>query len=109
MELWIRSQDKYTLIKVENITIVDGTGIKKAIEESLFGAFAKLEQVKELKDGWYINANETILGTYETKERALEVLDDIQNMLRFFKGEGFTGEGLISVENNLGIYQMPKE
>lgn len=86
MELWIRSQPKGWLGKVENL------------------------RKMRTAEGWNIIANDnTYIGTYNTKERALEVLDDIQNMLRFFKAEGFTGEGLISIENNLAIYQMPKE
>lgn len=63
MNLWVRSQDKRILQKVDNI---------------------------------YLNANydnrrictndsrdyESDLGTYKTKERALEVLDEIQNILK---------------------------
>lgn len=92
MELWIRSQDKEGLIKV-NMGIMywkDTDNRNCVVNKDNATGISKL-------------------GTYKTKERALEVLDDIQNMLRFFKGEGFTGEGLISIENNLGIYQMPKE
>ena len=86
MELWIRSQDKERLTKATDLRIY------KALDEEV----------------WVIEDCDD-LGYYKTKERAIEVLGDIQNMLRFFKGEGFTGEGLISIENNLGIYQMPKE
>ena len=58
MELWIRSQDKEMLAKTNRIDI-DTNG--KTI---------------------VINGFETIIGKYETKERALEVLDEIQNILK---------------------------
>lgn len=56
MELWIRSQNKGALIKVEMLGNTDGT-IKS-----------------------YLGNNQTVLGTYKSNERALEVLDEIQNM-----------------------------
>lgn len=61
MELWIRSQDKNSLIKANNI-------YSDVLPE----------------DGYYKIFNmpdEDILGKYLTKERALEVLDEIQNLL----------------------------
>jgi hypothetical protein len=59
MELWIRSQDKTFLKKVNTIGIVEG------------------------QDFCFISENITTdLGKYKTKERALEVLDEIQNILK---------------------------
>jgi hypothetical protein len=59
MELWIRSQDKEKLLKVNDI----------AIEMNMiYGYFDK-------------NTEYEHLGTYATKERALEVLDEIQSLL----------------------------
>ena len=58
MQLWIRSQDKYTLMKIEEI------------------------QICENPDGtWFMNAG-LVLGKYKSKERALELLDEIQNILK---------------------------
>ena len=58
MELWIRSKQKCMLIKVENLRIMRTT------------------------EGWNIIANDNnYIGTYKTKERALEVLDEIQKIL----------------------------
>lgn len=61
MDLWIRSQDKTTLIKSYEIYV------------SEYG-----------KDSYVIRAKRTshILGAYKTIERALEVLDEIQNLLK---------------------------
>lgn len=58
MELWIRSQDKIFLRKVNTIGIVEG------------------------RDFWGIEDNFRVsFGEYETKERALEVLDEIQRII----------------------------
>ena len=58
MNLWIRSQDKTTLEKVQSLKICenpDGT--------------------------WFFNSG-LILGEYKTKERAFEVLDEIMELLK---------------------------
>lgn len=57
MELWVRSQNKGALIKVEMLGNTDG------IIHS------------------YSGVNKTILGKYKSDERAIEVLDEIQNIL----------------------------
>ena len=60
MELWIRSQDKENLLKVNEIHL----GLNKEYVNS------------------NIVVNDWIVGRYETKKRALEVLDEIQNILQ---------------------------
>lgn len=60
MELWVRSQDKLTLSKIINFKIESRQIIGNTKE-----------------DNWDI-----YLGTYKTKERALEVLDEIQDILK---------------------------
>ena len=93
MELWIRSQDRKKLIKVDEV---------------------KIETVKE--GNTFIYSHATDLGTYETKERALEVLDEIQNML--YISISFTNEPYHNADirvktemlcNMVKVYQMPKE
>ena len=73
MELWIRSQNKADLIKVEMLGQIDG-----------------------VITAYYVNGN-CELGTYKTKERALEVLDEIQNILIDYS------------KMTRVVYQMPKE
>jgi hypothetical protein len=63
MNLWIRSQNKKTLSIIKHIQYVEFDG-----EYSLVG----------YADDY---ADDFDLGIYKTKERALEVLDDIQNIL----------------------------
>ena len=65
MELWIRSQDKEALRKVNC---------------SLY----LREDLSDYANGevWFIVSSGDKLGEYATKERALEVLDEIQNLLK---------------------------
>ena len=58
MELWVRSQDRIKLIKVDEV---------------------KIETVKG--GNTFIYSHATDLGTYKTKERALKVLDEIQKII----------------------------
>ena len=73
MNLWIRSQDRTFLRKVNTIGIVEG------------------------RDFWSIDENLTVsFGKYKTKERAIEVLDEIQSYLM-----GDTPQS--------NVYNMPKD
>lgn len=72
MDLWIRSQDKERLVKVEYLEYF----YKKV-------HYANEEKPREEHHniGTYIsNEQFIILGEYKTKERALEVLDEIQKL-----------------------------
>ena len=81
MNLWIRSQDGTILIKVDNLLIDD--------------------------DNFHIYTHNHInnmqmtytLGRYKTKERALEVLDEIQKI--FYNNQKYI--------NDVVVYQMPIE
>lgn len=69
MELWVRSQDKMNLVKIRQISL-NYQNNKQIIAN----------YIPEL----YENSGEyyELLGTYETKERAIEVLDEIENILK---------------------------
>ncbi len=77
MELWVRSQDKRILMKVDNI-FLDANYDNKRIST--------------------YDGDNTELGTYKTKKRALEVLDEIQKLLK-------TAE--INYCFNVMVYEMP--
>ena len=79
MELWIRSQDKKRLVKVDYVYIEPTYGL-------------------EICCGSYHCLNQNI-GTYTTNERALEVLDEIEDLMRSL------------CDSNLKMirYEMPKE
>ena len=106
MELWIRSQDKEKLLKVDEMHL----GLNKQYVES------------------NIWVNNFIVGEYTTKERALEVLDEIQKIwcppTNFIvsqhidfdnNGEGLIGCNVLKEEpkieriSDVIVYQMPKE
>lgn len=63
MDLWIRSQNRALLEKAETIKI------------------AHYIKNKKLTNTIVVN-NDYIFGEYESKERALEVLDEIQEILK---------------------------
>lgn len=110
MNLWIRSQDKEDLVNNPLRIYYD----------------CNYEGVHKVVANTY---DETIyLGTYKTKERALEILNEIQNILNpliIFKNCEITKEELdnaikehaimingdsSSVEQlNVCVYEMPKE
>ena len=89
MELWIRSQDKTFLKKVNTIGIVEG------------------------QDFCFISENITTdLGKYKTKERALEVLDEIQeNIVKQGQVIILTDERGIPNGSKFFsyVYEMPEE
>lgn len=97
MKLWIRSQDRTFLRKVNTIGIVEG------------------------RDFWSIDENLTVsFGKYKTKERALEVLDEIEERIMLINTINIAKDrdSLIAYKNALteekikGLgypYQMPKE
>ena len=81
--MWIRSQDKKTLVKADKLII----------------GYDKNEKVYEIHNVY------DSLGIYKSKERALEVLDEIQEKIINFEF-GEANECLIS---NEVVYQMPEE
>ena len=79
--MWVRSQDKKTLVKVDKLIIAYDTD-------------EKIYEIHNVYDS---------LGTYNTKERAIEVLDEIQTWIEIYE----------AIKNNLFsghvVYKMPKE
>lgn len=99
MELWVRSQDRESLVKVDNLYVSVGNYICYYVEKG-----------KEVPNTYYRSSGE--LGRYATKERALEVLDEIQNFIENRNKIKITQEinGIISeTEEPKKVYEMPKE
>lgn len=123
MKLWIRSQDKEILCKCDDIAYRE---LNKGNDNecSIVGYFNKNDDYEQL-------------GIYKSKERALEVLDEIQNLMKsqyivefddnnnpreqleltkWYKDK-YTGEfipqpGFIKIKpinSNTLVYEMPKE
>lgn len=86
MDLWIRSQDKMNLVQIKQINI-NYQNNKQVIANYIPETYENAGEYYEL------------LGTYKTKERALEVLDEIEDLMR----------SLNSSDLKIIIYEMPKE
>lgn len=85
MELWIRSQDKTNLIRVEHLALTNN------------------KTITGMSTNWDYD-----LGTYTTKERALEVLDEIQNILKpkiIYNCNGTINQ----LYDYTKVYEMPQE
>lgn len=87
MNLWVRSQDKNKLVPIN-----DELYIPNSRTGEDFGIFYK----------------DKMLGYYKTKERALEVLDEIQNKINLINLGYDFGSPMIDLKNPTYIYQMPE-
>lgn len=91
--MWIRSQDKKTLVKADKLII----------------GYDKDEKVYEIHNVY------DSLGIYKSKERALEVLDEIENKIMMNKViEIFSNLGDMAQANRENytytpIYQIPSK
>ena len=94
MELWVRSQDRERICRVNKLYI-KGVGIYSNCDN--------------------YNDDYDYLGLYKTKERALEVLDEIQKYVtNEFKINGNIQEADVSIKARIlskmvDVYQMPGE
>lgn len=87
--MWIRSQDKELLKNVNSIEIIEFDGEKYTTIQG---------------DGWH-------LGVYSTKEKALKVLDEIQNAIEdtgFYRIDNI-GHGTYAFSKGVLVYQMPQD
>lgn len=102
MNLWVRSQDKTIFQKVDNLLISDGDN-----EEGTFNIYTNSLPVQN------------VLGKYKTKERAIEVLDEIEERIMLINTINIAKDrdSLIACKNVLteekikGLnypYQMPE-
>lgn len=117
MELWIRSQDKKDLVKVNSLWIMDN---------QIWMEVPFYENHKKL--GLTLSGHNHKLAEYETEERALEVLTEIQNILKpkyildassikpdgdFYKENGMIFQNYDAnakiEELSTFVYQMPED
>lgn len=82
--MWVRSQDRKTLCNAEIISIFKGTN-----DYQFYG------------DGSHFE--DTILGTYSTEQRTIEVLDEIQTTLIKVLKDADNRHEIV------WVYEMPKE
>ena len=103
MNLWIRSTSKTNLLQARFLTIMEGKTFYKKNEWEYEGY--TICNVA-------LNGNYELLGTYKTKERAIEVLDEIQDKMlngAFAKKINGLGEELDLIPNQILIYNMPED
>ena len=98
MDLWIRSQDRESLTKVSDVEYT----------------YKKGDLYTDVRGKHYIGTyydNFKILGEYKSKERALEVLDEIQAILSPKLKTTLTKDGLNVevIDKNYDVYQMPEK
>ena len=91
MDLWIRSQDKTKLVKADEVKI-----------EREYIDFNDTEI-------FHINTAYDELAEYPTKERALEVLNEINNLLRNTITDSMLNTFKIFNGENHKVYEMPEE
>ncbi|BAH07967.1 hypothetical protein [Clostridium kluyveri] len=65
--MWIRAQDRMSLVEPKRLNICKNQGKFRIINQVLY--------MGDVSDDY------DILGEYESKERAIEILDDIQNQI----------------------------
>ena len=93
MELWVRSQDKELLMKTPELRYKQKGNVHSLLAYDTSGGYR-------------------ILGVYKSKERAIEVLDEIQDYMKkclFAKKVNGLGEELDLIPNPILIYNMPKK
>ena len=94
MELWIRSQDKEVLLNIKGIQYQNC----KLVENETVEA--------NILIGFYNCYDNEILGEYETKERALEILDEIQERIKHINKFSLVNE---DYECDDCVYEMPEK
>lgn len=100
MDLWIRSTAKTNLLQARFLTIMEGKTFYKKNEWEYEGY--TICNVA-------LNGNYELLGTYKTKARALEVLDEIQEAkLGNFYYRCSNNVKVSSKEDTI-IYEMPEK
>ena len=88
MELWIRSQDKGCLMKINRVDY----------------------DLSNSEHRIYVNSYNTLVGHYETKERALEVLNGIHQRLIDLQTLEIAPDFYKTTKRDLDcVYEMPKE
>lgn len=107
MELWIRSQDKEELLKIDNVRIKNEYEQKK-VNDNYGRTCAYINGAYKCS---YIYSDSTWLGEYKSKERALEVLDEIQDMIinNGIKNEVYDEISGCYYATKKNIYEMPME
>ena len=96
MDLWIRSKDKEDLVKANALYVMNN---------QIWNEVPFYENHKKI--GLTVTGHNHKLAEYKTKERALEVLDEIQKILT--SSWIVNGLGEYKGQANTTIYEMPED
>ena len=111
MELWIRNQSKEKLVKVNELSLYDSNILKNSFVLNDEPGYSDISIIAN--DNYH-------LGSYKSKERAIEILDHIQFLIEqtgelterivedireLLKDEMWS----INSTSNTATYEMPKE
>ena len=100
MELWIRSQDRQELYLIKDkLYLAKGDLIQTSITPY------ETEQHYEIR----YNCGDEILGEYKSKERALEVLDEIQRLITDLQYMSYAIPNDKFTGYRPNVYEMPEE
>lgn len=123
--MWIRSQDKENLLKTTDIYLKDNIRYKTEKQR-----FMRTDNTGKHYETWEdvdvidkficceVWGDRTLLGKYKTKERALEVLDEIQDKIAVIETMRIMGvteltskiwEKVTREKEVRAVYQMPEE
>lgn len=97
-DLWVRTQKKDLLVKIDSVRVTDGSPLSMEYDASI-----------------YDDEKSIFLGSYKTKERALEVLDEIQLTLQktaygvIKTNKNFNMDKFVETLNKYQIVEIPKD
>ena len=102
MDLWIRSQDKEVLTKCNNLCYMSRKDV-------LY--YLSVDDLTDDMEHFVWSPDGAILGVYKSKERALEVLDEIQNNIKSFCILKHTDNSFNENNEYIGcnVYEMPTD
>lgn len=109
MDLWIRSQNREKLINCNDITLREKD--TELTFDEIINYNINNPKIWECEIVGYFDKNTEfeILGKYNSKKRALEVLDYIEEHVGFLNVEMGAGRfGELDFQTDI-VYQMPKE
>lgn len=106
--MYIRTQDRENLIPIDNLVVTLKSEHKMAYfdDRPPMIKCSNIRIVAHPKENY--NNNDYILGLYQTKDRAMKILDEIQKILQFCFSCNISSSSEIPNYKD-GIYIMPEE
>lgn len=106
MEVWVRSQDKEWFQQVRCVCYTRTISYVEFADDE-----EKVGQIMH-KKGHGILCDGICFGEYTTKERCLEIIDEIQSLFGYTLLGSISADGSVKKEyhqRETAVYEMPKE